>query len=223
MRGGEGNSSKCLAVRGAAGDQVAQASVRRSLRCHTGLYRRVGLLLLHRGLLLQLGVADIPEGQIRRHRHPRLPRLSGGHHAAEGKAQGADNGTESVNEPFANLLAKHDIHREFLSVDGPKRNGRVERRIALVKEGTWAAWLEFPRLFPDVRGRTAFQQGNALLCRVAGGIDMDVGKHQHHFARGRSGQEGPEREAVRQTLAQTAAAVPDPGTPHPGLESQVGR
>ena len=62
-----------------------------------------------------------------------------------------DNGTEFVNEPFANLLAKHGIRRVFTSVDGPKRNGRVERRIALVKEGARAAWLGFPRLFPDVR------------------------------------------------------------------------
>ena len=62
-----------------------------------------------------------------------------------------DNGAEFVNGPFANLLAKHGIHREFTSVDGPKRNGRVERRIALVKGGARAAWLGFPRLFPDVR------------------------------------------------------------------------
>ena len=72
-------------------------------------------------------------------------------------------------------------------------------------------------------GRTSSQQGNALLCRVAGGMDMDDGKHQHHFARGRSGQEVSEREAVRQTLAQAAADVPDAGTPHSGLGSQVGR
>ena len=62
-----------------------------------------------------------------------------------------DNGTEFVNEPSANLLAEHGIRREFISVDGPKRNGRVKRRIALVKEGARAAWLGFPRLFPDVR------------------------------------------------------------------------
>ena len=156
MRGGEGNLSECLAVHGAAGDQAARASVRRSLRCYAGLYRRVGLLLLHRGLLLQLGVADVPEGQIRRHRHAHLLRLSGGHQAEQEKhgepgALRTDNGTEFVNEPFANLLAKHGIRREFTSVDGPRRNGRVERRIALVKEGARAAWLEFPRLFPDVR------------------------------------------------------------------------
>ena len=62
-----------------------------------------------------------------------------------------DNRTKFVNEPFANLLVKYGIRLKFTSVDGPKRNGRVERRIALVKEGTRAAWLGFPRLFPDVR------------------------------------------------------------------------
>ena len=61
-----------------------------------------------------------------------------------------DNGTEFVNEPFSNLLVQYGIRREFTSVDGPKRNGRVERRIALVKEGARAAGLGFPRLFPDV-------------------------------------------------------------------------
>ena len=129
-----------------------------------------------------------------------------------------DNGTEFVNEPFANLLAKHGIRNEFTSVDGSKRNGRLEWRVALVKEGARAAWSGF-----SLPGRTASHQGNVLLCRVAGGMDMDVGKHQHHFARGRSRQEVPGREAVRQTLAQVAATIPDAGTPHPGLGSQVGR
>ena len=69
----------------------------------------------------------------------------------ESGALRTDNGTEFVNEPSANLLAKHGIRREFTSVDGPKRNGRVERRIALVKEGARAASLWFLRLFPDVR------------------------------------------------------------------------
>ena len=62
-----------------------------------------------------------------------------------------DNGTEFVNEPFANLLVQYGIRREFTSVDGPKRDGRVERRIALVKERARAAWLGFPHLFSDER------------------------------------------------------------------------
>ena len=130
-----------------------------------------------------------------------------------------DNGTEFVNEPFANLLVQYGIRREFTSVDGPKRNGRVERRIALVKEGACAAWLGFPRLFPDARLPAG--QCTTLPCGRRHG--QDVGKHQHHFARGRSGEEVPGRETVRQALAQTATAVPDAGTPHPGLGSQVGR
>ena len=69
----------------------------------------------------------------------------------EAGALRTDNRTEFVNEPFANLLAKHGIRREFTSVDRPKRNGRVERWIALVKGGARAAWLGFSRLFPDVR------------------------------------------------------------------------
>ena len=69
----------------------------------------------------------------------------------ESGALRTDNGTEFVNEPFANLLLQYGIRREFTFVDGPKRNGRVERRIALVKEGARATWLGFPRLFPDVR------------------------------------------------------------------------
>ena len=62
-----------------------------------------------------------------------------------------DNGTEFVYESFANLLVQYGIRREFTSVDGTKRNGRVERRIALVKEGARAAWLGLSRLFQDVR------------------------------------------------------------------------
>ena len=156
MRGGEGNSSECFAVHAPAGAQAARASVRRPLRCYAGLYRRVGLLLLHRGLLLQLGVADIPEGPIRRHRHPPLPRLSGGHQATAGEARGAGSPPHRQRDgiclrtfcqPSGSVRHPH----QFTSVNGPKRNGRVERRIALVKEGARAAWLGFPRLFPDLR------------------------------------------------------------------------
>ena len=62
-----------------------------------------------------------------------------------------DNGTDFVKEHFANFLVQYGVRREFTSVDGPKRNGRVERQIALVKEGARAVYLRFPRLFPDVR------------------------------------------------------------------------
>ena len=72
------------------------------------------------------------------------------------------NGTEFYNEPFANLLVQYGIRREFTSVDGPKRNGRVERRIALVKEGARAAWLGF-RVSSRTYGFPA-GQCTTLLC-----------------------------------------------------------
>ena len=46
-----------------------------------------------------------------------------------------DNGTEWVNEDFRTMLVDLGIGRELTAVDGPKSNGRVERRIALVSEG----------------------------------------------------------------------------------------
>ena len=61
-----------------------------------------------------------------------------------------DNGTEWVNEDFRTMLVDLGIARELTAVDGPKRNGRVERRIALVSEGAKAAFVEFPNYFPDI-------------------------------------------------------------------------
>ena len=74
-----------------------------------------------------------------------------------------DNGTDFVNEPFTNLLVQYGIRREFTPAEGPKRNGRVKRRIALVKEGARAAWLGFPRLFPDVRFPSRAMHYSAVL------------------------------------------------------------
>ena len=61
-----------------------------------------------------------------------------------------DNGTEWVNEDFRTMLVDLGIARELTAVDGPKRNSRVERRIALVSEGTKAAFVEFPDQFSDI-------------------------------------------------------------------------
>ena len=61
-----------------------------------------------------------------------------------------DNGTEWVNEDFRTMLVNLGIARELPVVDGPKSNGRVERRIALVSEGTKAAFVEFPNQFPGI-------------------------------------------------------------------------
>ena len=61
-----------------------------------------------------------------------------------------DNGTEWVNENFRTMLVNLGIARELTAVDGPKSNGRVEQRIALVSEGAKAAFVEFPNQFPDI-------------------------------------------------------------------------
>ena len=61
-----------------------------------------------------------------------------------------DNGTEWVNEDFRTMLVDLGIARELTVVDGPKSNGRVDRRIALVSEGAKAAFVEFSNQFPDI-------------------------------------------------------------------------
>ena len=61
-----------------------------------------------------------------------------------------DNGTEWVNEDFRTMLVDLGIARELTPVYGPKSNGRVERRIALVSKGAKAAFVEFPNQFPDI-------------------------------------------------------------------------
>ena len=61
-----------------------------------------------------------------------------------------DNGTEWVNENFRTMLVDLGIARELTSVDGPKGNGCVERRTALVLEGAKAVFGEFPNQFPDI-------------------------------------------------------------------------
>ena len=50
-----------------------------------------------------------------------------------------DNGLEFVNDDFKNMLTKLNIKRELTPVDGAKRNGRVERKLALITEGARAA------------------------------------------------------------------------------------
>ena len=61
-----------------------------------------------------------------------------------------DNGTEWVNEDFRTMLVDLGIARKLTAIDGPKSNGRVERRIALVSEGAKAAFVGFPNQFPDI-------------------------------------------------------------------------
>ena len=131
-----------------------------------------------------------------------------------------DNGTEFVNEPFSNLLVQYGIRREFTSVDGPKRNGRVERRIALVKEGARAAWFGFPRLFPDVRFPSRTKHYSAVWAEAWLSMSENINIPSRVDS---PDKRCPEEKPLRQTLAQAATAVPDAGTPHTGLGPQVGR
>eukprot|EP00752_Nemacystus_decipiens_P015776 g14086.t1 len=61
-----------------------------------------------------------------------------------------DNGNEFTNAEFRRQLVEQGSTLELTSVDGPKSNGQVERRIALVMEGARAAWLGFKTLFPGI-------------------------------------------------------------------------
>ena len=51
----------------------------------------------------------------------------------------SDNGLEFVNNNFEDMLTELNIKQELTPVDGAKRNGRVERKLALVTEGARAA------------------------------------------------------------------------------------
>ena len=61
-----------------------------------------------------------------------------------------DNGNEFTNADFRKLRTELGVAVEYTSVDGAKRNGRVERKLALIAEGARAAWLEIPHHFPDL-------------------------------------------------------------------------
>ena len=61
-----------------------------------------------------------------------------------------DNCTEWVNDDFQTMLVDLGIAREMTAGDGPKSNGRVERRITLVSGRGKAAFVEFPNQFHDI-------------------------------------------------------------------------
>ena len=114
---------------------------------------------------------------LRRHRHPRLPRLSGGHQAAAGEARGAESPphrqrVEVVNKPFANLLANPPRVHLRRRTEAQRLRGAADR------PGQGRGSGSVVGVSASLPGRTVSQQGNALLRRVAGGMDMDVGKHQ---------------------------------------------
>ena len=58
-----------------------------------------------------------------------------------------DNDLEFTNKEFQTLMSETNICHEYTSVDGSKRNGRVERRLALVAEEGMATFLEFQLMF----------------------------------------------------------------------------
>ena len=61
-----------------------------------------------------------------------------------------DIGHEFTNAEVRKLLNELGTAVEYTPVDGAKRNCRVERKLALIAGGAKAAWLEFPRNFPDL-------------------------------------------------------------------------
>ena len=61
-----------------------------------------------------------------------------------------DYGNKITKADFRKLPTELGVAVEYTPVDGAKRNGRVERKLALIAEGARAAWLEFPRHFPDL-------------------------------------------------------------------------
>ena len=66
------------------------------------------------------------------------------------RSHASTTATKFTNADFRKLLTELGVVVEYTPVDGAKRNGRVERKFALIAEGARAAWLEFPRHFPDL-------------------------------------------------------------------------
>ena len=61
------------------------------------------------------------------------------------------NTSEFINSEFQRLMTDNSIRREFTPIDGPKRNGRVERWLVLVAGGGISAFLEFQTMFEGVQ------------------------------------------------------------------------
>ena len=53
-----------------------------------------------------------------------------------------DNTSEFTYTEFHRLMVDHNTHHGLTSVDGPKRGGQVERKLALLAEGGHAAFLD---------------------------------------------------------------------------------
>ena len=61
-----------------------------------------------------------------------------------------DNGPGFINREFQKMVSDNNIRREYMPVDGPKRDGGVERKLALVAERGIAAFLEFQLMLEAV-------------------------------------------------------------------------
>lgn len=61
-----------------------------------------------------------------------------------------DNASEFTNNESQGLRADRNLRRDLVSVDGPKRDGRVNWKLAHVSEGGTAAFLVFQTMFNGV-------------------------------------------------------------------------
>ena len=61
-----------------------------------------------------------------------------------------DNGPEFINSEFKKVTSGNNACREYTSVHCPKRNGRVQRKLAFVAQGRISAILEFQLMFEGV-------------------------------------------------------------------------
>ena len=87
-----------------------------------------------------------------------------------------DNGTEWVTEDFRTMLVDLAIARELIAVDGPKSNGRVEQRIALVSGGPRRHLWSFRTISP-----TYFSSSHKVLRgHSAECLEVDERLSQHH-------------------------------------------
>lgn len=60
----------------------------------------------------------------------------------------SDNELELTNKAFHKLMADNNTRRDYTSIDGPKLNGWMGRKLALVAEGGMEAFAE-PQLMVD--------------------------------------------------------------------------
>lgn len=78
----------------------------------------------------------------------------------------SDNGLKFVNDDFKGMLATLDNKRELTPVDGAKRNGRAERKLALIAEEGRATWLESQHTSPTSSSRGRLSPGRRSGLRL---------------------------------------------------------